>query len=178
MWGNKSALGSWSGTKWLRKQAELWFYSLMFVNNIYNQGLERRLGRTGRFRGTLTWKTDQEAEAVKTDWDSKAQLSANGRRKTEKWPEIVSRESHKPDNNNLPPFNKYPTLNAHTGVKWSVIFNRKRRMDFTHNKCADTVNLPNRFLRASSGGYSHNKSRQQKCVAWTTWSLWRWRDFT
>lgn len=38
MWGNKSALSTWSGTKWLRKQAELWFYSLMFVTNIYNQG--------------------------------------------------------------------------------------------------------------------------------------------
>lgn len=25
-------------------------------------------------------------------------------------------------------------------------------MDFTHNKCADTVNLSNRLLRASSGG--------------------------
>lgn len=60
MWGNKSALSSWSGTKWLRKQAELWFYSLMFVN-IYNRGFrEHRLWRTGRFRGSL--KTNRETE--------------------------------------------------------------------------------------------------------------------
>lgn len=90
LWGNKSALSSWSGTKWLRKQAELWFYSLMFVNNIYNRGFsEHRLGRTGRFDGTLASKTNQETET-----DCKIEFSANKYTKAggKRWPEIISHE--------------------------------------------------------------------------------------
>lgn len=52
--------------KWLRKQAELWFYSLMLVNDIYNHEFIGHRLRRGRFRGTLTLTTRRQTETAKS----------------------------------------------------------------------------------------------------------------
>lgn len=129
LWGNKSALSSWSGTKWLRKQAELWFYSLMFVNNIYNRGLESagwggQADLVGLEHREPTRRQKRQTETVQF---SSAQINLE---KQEKWPKIISSESHKLNNNKFyfpSSFHMYPALNDHTRVaKLFVLFSTGR----------------------------------------------------
>lgn len=117
MWGNKSALSSWSGTKWLRKQAELWFYSLMFVNNIYNRGFrEHRLWRTGRFRGSL--KTNRETEKDRQQRQTETVKQSSPQTDLMTWNNLSWERSGLGNNtfNPPPPLLLYPAFNwSHSG---------------------------------------------------------------